>query len=30
MKQSLRKLIALASQLFGATRIGEAVLEAVI
>lgn len=30
MKQHLRKLIALASQLFGATRIGEAVLEAVI
>ena len=30
MKQRLRKLIALASQLFGATRIGEAVLEAVI
>jgi FkbM family methyltransferase len=30
MKQRLRKLIALASQLFGVTRIGEAVLEAVI
>ena len=30
MKQRLRQLIALASQLFGATRIGEAVLEAVI
>ena len=30
MKQRLRKLIAYASQLFGATRIGEPVLEAVI
>ena len=30
MKQRLRKLIALASQLLGATRIGEALLEAVI
>ena len=30
MKQRLRKLIALASQLLGGTRIGEAVLEAVI
>ena len=30
MKQRLRKLIALVSQLLGATRIGEAVLEAII